>query len=257
MSELKNVMAAVNDINQSHGVTQKGGKKYTEISKRVEAFRTHFGLKYGITTNIIVDDGVRVLIKAQVYDLANTTIPVGEGYAEELRGVGHFPKGDKRNVNTGAAIENCETSAIGRALASLGLHGGQYASVNEIEKVNRNNEILEQNKEKPKDEKKPTLEETQKEAKLKLDEKIKQTEQDRKDIADGKYTPETETKSQAEWEKIHANYMRNIDELKNQSMCMHWFNRHKDVLINMHKIVPRMYGEIEENYTKKLNSFQT
>ena len=52
--------------------------------------------------------------------------------------------------------------------------------------VSRNNEILEQNKEKPKDEKKPTLEETQKEAKLKLDEKIKQTEQDRKDIADGK-----------------------------------------------------------------------
>jgi len=145
MSELSAVMAAVNDLNKSHGVTLKGSKKYTEISKRVEAFRTHFGLQYGITTNIIIDDGIRVLIKAQVYDLNNTSVPVGEGYAEELRGVGHFDKGDKRNINTGAAIENCETSAIGRALASLGLHGGQYASINEIEKANRNNKILEDN----------------------------------------------------------------------------------------------------------------
>ena len=249
MSELKDVMAAVNDINQSHGVTQKGGKKYTEVSKRVEAFRTHFGLKYGITTNIIVDDGTRVLIKAQVYDLANTIIPVGEGYAEELRGEGHFAKGDKRNVNTGAAIENCETSAIGRALASLGLHGGQYASVDEIQKVNRNNEIIEQNK--------PTLEETQKEAKLKLDEKIKQTEQDRTDIANGKYPAakeETDPDKIAEWEKIHQTYMKNISQLPAQSTCAHWFNRQRDVLISMKTAVPRMYGEIEEHYTKKLQS---
>ena len=210
MSELKNVMAAVNDINQLHGVAQKGGKKYTEVSKRIEAFRTHFGLKYGITTNIIVDDGIRVLIKAQVYDLTNSTIPVGEGYAEELRGVGHFAKGDKRNVNTGAAIENCETSAIGRALASLGLHGGQYASVDEIKKVNRNNEILE----------------------------------------------EKENKDHAEWEKIHATYMKNISQLVSQSMCQFWFNKHKDVLKNMKTAVPRMYGEIEAHYTSQLESLQ-
>ena len=242
MSELKDVMAAVNDLNQSHGVTQKGGKKYTEVAKRVEAFRTHFGLKYGITTNIIVDNEKRVVIKAQVYDLSNKEIAVGEGYAEEIRG--------SSLVNKTSAIENCETSAIGRALASLGLHGGQYASVNEIDKAQNNEKNIDENKEKPKAEtKKPTLDET-----------IKQTGQDRSDIADGKYSPgeeETDPDKIAEWEKIHQNYMKNISQLPSQSTCAFWFNKQRDVLKSMKTAVPRMYGEIEEHYTKKLQSLKT
>mgnify|MGYP003659312924 CR=1 FL=1 len=242
MSELKDVMAAVNDLNQSHGVTQKGGKKYTEVAKRVEAFRTHFGLKYGITTNIIVDNEKRVVIKAQVYDLSNKEIAVGEGYAEEIRG--------SSLVNKTSAIENCETSAIGRALASLGLHGGQYASVNEIDKAQNNEKNIDEIQEKPKAEiKKPTLDET-----------IKQTGQDRSDIADGKYSPgeeETDPDKIAEWEKIHQNYMKNISQLPSQSTCAFWFNKQRDVLKSMKTAVPRMYGEIEEHYTKKLQSLKT
>ena len=198
MSELSAVMAAVNDLNKSHGVTQKGGKKYTEISKRVEAFRTHFGLQYGITTNIIIDDGIRVLIKAQVYDLNNTSVPVGEGYAEELRGVGHFEKGDKRNINTGAAIENCETSAIGRALASLGLHGGQYASINEIEKANRNNQILDNNNKENNN----------------LDE-------------------ETKSDSKVDWTLYIAKQQDNIKRMKTLTALSSWTNNEKENLENL------------------------
>ena len=198
MSELSAVMAAVNDLNKSHGVTQKGGKKYTEISKRVEAFRTHFGLQYGITTNIIIDDGIRVLIKAQVYDLNNTSVPVGEGYAEELRGVGHFDKGDKRNINTGAAIENCETSAIGRALASLGLHGGQYASINEIEKANRNNQILDNNNKENNN----------------LDE-------------------ETKSDSKVDWTLYIAKQQDNIKRMKTLTALSSWTNNEKENLENL------------------------
>jgi len=241
MSELKDVMAAVNDINQSHGVTQKGGKKYTEVAKRVEAFRTHFGLKYGITTNIIVDNEKRVVIKAQVYDLSNKEIAVGEGYAEEIRG--------SSQVNKTSAIENCETSAIGRALASLGLHGGQYASVNEIDKAQNNEKNIDEIQEKPKAEiKKPTLDET-----------IKQTEQDRKDIADGKYTPgekETDPDKIAGWEKIAFNYMKNIDQLPNQGVCLAWFERNKTVLKNLKVAVPRLYHEVEAHYTNKQNEIK-
>lgn len=241
MSELKDVMAAVNDLNQSHGVTQKGGKKYTEVAKRVEAFRTHFGLKYGITTNIIVDNEKRVVIKAQVYDLSNKEIAVGEGYAEEIRG--------SSLVNKTSAIENCETSAIGRALASLGLHGGQYASVNEIDKAQNNEKNIDEIQEKPKAEiKKPTLDET-----------IKQTEQDREDIADGKYTPreeETDPDKIAGWEKIVFGYMKNIDQLPNQGVCLAWFERNKTVLKNLKIAVPRLYHEVEAHYTNKQNEIK-
>ena len=36
-------------------------------------------------------------------------------------------------INKKSATENCSTSAIGRALASCGLGGGEYASVDEVE----------------------------------------------------------------------------------------------------------------------------
>lgn len=127
MSDLQKAMAEVNDLNRTHGVTQRGGKKYTEVFVRVEAFRKAFGTDYGIDTQIVVDDGKRVVVKAVITNAAGMTI--GSGMAEEIRGVG--------NVNKTSALENGETSAIGRALASLGLHGGTYASINEIDAVPR------------------------------------------------------------------------------------------------------------------------
>ena len=127
MSDLKTAMAEVNDLNSSHGVTQRGGKKYTEVFVRVEAFRKAFALDNGINTEILLDDGKRVVIKATVINASGMI--VGSGMAEEIRG--------SSNVNKTSALENCETSAIGRALASIGLHGGTYASLNEIDAVPR------------------------------------------------------------------------------------------------------------------------
>jgi hypothetical protein len=49
---------------------------------------------------------------------------IGKGHAEEIRNVGP--------VNRTSAVENCETSAIGRALANIGLAGNEYASAFEI-----------------------------------------------------------------------------------------------------------------------------
>lgn len=136
MSKLIDAMKQVNDLNKTHGVTQRGGKKYTEVFVRVEAFRQAFGTELGIDTSILVDDGKRVVVKATI--LSKEGLTVGSGLAEEIRGQG--------NVNKTSALENAETSAIGRALASLGLHGGSYASANEIAAVQRKEKAIEQRK---------------------------------------------------------------------------------------------------------------
>lgn len=129
---LSNVMDFVNELNKSHGVTQRGGKKYTQVVHRMEAFRRFLGLDYGVDTQIMVDDGHRVVIKATITD--NNGNQIGSGMAEEIRGDGH--------VNKTSALENAETSAIGRALSSLGLAGGEYASSNEMDAVTRKSEAI-------------------------------------------------------------------------------------------------------------------
>ncbi len=133
-------------------------------------------------------------------------------------------------------------------LKLVGLHGDVYSDT-EIDKQAQDDikeRATKKTKEPPKEKPSKTLEET-----------IKETEQDRKDIANGKYTPgeaEIDPDKIAEWEKIHQTYMKNISQLPSQSTCAYWFNKQKDVLKSMKTAVPRMYGEIEEHYTKKLQS---
>ena len=120
-------------INEIKGIDKVDikGKAYTTVATRVEVFRKFFGFDYAINTELLVDDGKRILMKATITNKEGNV--VGVGHAEEIRGSGFFPTGDKRNINTTSAVENCETSCIGRALSSLSLHGGEYASLNEIE----------------------------------------------------------------------------------------------------------------------------
>tara|TARA_R110000787_G_scaffold71893_1_gene160095 strand:+ start:1178 stop:1870 length:693 start_codon:yes stop_codon:yes gene_type:complete len=135
MTDLTQAMTVVADYYKDHAIKQKGGKMYLQVVHRVEAFRRVLGADYGIDTKIIVDDGHRVVVKAIVTNKDGIT--VGSGMAEEIRGQGH--------VNTTSALENAETSAIGRALASLGLSGGEYASANEMDAVPRKAENIAQN----------------------------------------------------------------------------------------------------------------
>jgi hypothetical protein len=206
MSELKQILESL-DLN----TVNLKGKEYSMVASRLEIFRKHFGFRYGIVEEILVDDGKRVLMQTRIYDRDKPEIPIGVGHAEEIRG--------SSLVNKTSAVENCSTSSLGRALAAAAaLHGGEMASVNEIEKAQNNEKNIDEKKEKPGE--------------------------------------ESKKKDQLEWEKIHATYMKNITEFPSQSMCNFWFNKHKDVLKSMKTAVPRMYGEIEEHYTKKLNSFQ-
>jgi len=71
-----------------------------------------------IETNVvhITDDGSCVSIKAEIYTDEKKVLPVSTGIAQETKGQGGF-------ANADAWMENCETSAIGRALANWKYQG--------------------------------------------------------------------------------------------------------------------------------------
>ena len=86
-----------------------------------------------IVTELVVDDGTRVVVKAELYADIADTVPTTTGYAEEIRG--------SSMVNKTSALENCETSAVGRALANYQYQGSKKrASLEEMVKVYRQGE---------------------------------------------------------------------------------------------------------------------
>ena len=123
--DIKQIQAAINEM---HSLNLRGND-YTQVQQRLEAFRKHAGTSYTLDSEILINDGKTILIRASILDKEGRVIATG--LAEELRG--------SSNVNKTSAIENCETSAWGRALANLGLHGGKMASVEEI-KIAKNKE---------------------------------------------------------------------------------------------------------------------
>lgn len=109
------------------------GKFYTTVDKRVQVFRKHFGSCGRITTTVHLNDLERVVVDATVAIFKNNVWEtIGNDYAEEFRSQGP--------VNKTSALENCCTSAIGRALASCGLGGGEYASSFELDNAINNKE---------------------------------------------------------------------------------------------------------------------
>lgn len=107
------------------------GKWYTLVASRVSIFREVFGTDARIQTEVINADLERVCMKATVsIRQQGVWEEVANAYAEEFRGAGM--------INKTSAIENCETSAIGRALSNLGLSGGEFASSFEVENAIHN-----------------------------------------------------------------------------------------------------------------------
>jgi len=83
-----------------------------------------------IHTEIIVDDGTRIIVRAELYADIADPVATTTGFAEEVRG--------SSMVNKTSALENCETSAIGRALANYQYQAGKKrSSLEEVVKVYR------------------------------------------------------------------------------------------------------------------------
>ena len=97
------------------------GKNYVMVNERIKAFRYVFPLGT-ISTEILEDDGERVTVKAYVYD-GNTLLATGHAF--EVKAASY--------INKTSYIENCETSAVGRALGNAGF--GIDTSVASYEEV--------------------------------------------------------------------------------------------------------------------------
>ncbi len=88
------------------------GKDYVEVNTRVKEFRTNEAFKgYRLTSEIIdLTNGV-VTMKATVLDTNGDVIATGHAQEKESSSF----------INKTSFIENCETSAWGRALGNLGI----------------------------------------------------------------------------------------------------------------------------------------
>lgn len=103
----------------SDGIVNIHGKDYQTVAKRIADYRGVFP-SHTIETEIISAADL-VQVKCSVSD-GNKLLSTG--HAEEKR--------DSTNINKTSALENCETSAVGRALAFVGYGGEQIASANEV-----------------------------------------------------------------------------------------------------------------------------
>lgn len=108
------------------------GKLYVTVATRVEIFRKHFGERGAISTDVLHQDDHRVVVRAEIsiHKPDSAKWVLATGHAEEYRGDGY--------INKTSAMENCETSAVGRALSAAGLSGGEYASSFEVDNAINN-----------------------------------------------------------------------------------------------------------------------
>ena len=100
----------LDEVNKELKSTDIKGKKYIEVNQRILAFWKLFEKGRILTDIIQLENGV-CTIKAKIYN--NEGLEIANGTAQEKEG--------STFINKTSYIENCETSAIGRALGILGI----------------------------------------------------------------------------------------------------------------------------------------
>lgn len=103
------------------GVVKIHGKEYLTVARRINDFRSAHP-DYGVHTEILSIDESTVVCRATITDDMGRQL--SSGIAEEHRRAS--------KINQTSATENCETSAVGRALAFFGMGGTEIASADEV-----------------------------------------------------------------------------------------------------------------------------
>ena len=117
--------SAISDLNNQQTI-KIGDKDYNTVAVRVNMFRKHFP-DWSIDTVILnetITDALTKRIVMKTYIRTPAERVVATGIASEVW---------KGRVNTESAVENCETSAVGRCLANAGF--GTEESIASAEEV--------------------------------------------------------------------------------------------------------------------------
>ena len=125
-------MSNWNDIvkaNESIKTTDIKGKDYAEVNQRIKAFRM-IHPDGSISTHLLSNENGICIMRAIVSDADGKVLGTGTAYEKE----------SSSYINKTSYIENCETSAVGRALGMCGF--GIDTSVASYEEVD--NAILQQ-----------------------------------------------------------------------------------------------------------------
>ena len=113
------------------------GRQYVTVNERIAAFREQYKNEMSLESEIVQMDDKSITMKAVIKDKDGRVIATG--YANEEKAAS--------NINRTSFVENCETSAWGRALANLGIGVEEsMASADEVVQAVHRQSIIGQNK---------------------------------------------------------------------------------------------------------------
>ena len=126
---MEGLFERIKKANETIVTTDIKGKEYAEVNQRIKAFRMVYPAGT-IETELIQNENGVCIFRANVYD-ENTLLATGTAYEKE----------NSTFINKTSYIENCETSAVGRALGMAGF--GIDTSVASAEEVQNaiNNQV--------------------------------------------------------------------------------------------------------------------
>ena len=134
-------LAIANEQIQTIGIEKKNSKtgevtvnEYSQVNQRIKAFRMVYP-QGSIRTEMLSNENGVCVFRATVWDDTNTLLATGHAYEKE----------DSTFINKTSYIENCETSAIGRALGMAGFGiDVSVASAEEIQNAMANQEVTQE-----------------------------------------------------------------------------------------------------------------
>ena len=120
---MSKLIKTINDFKKSlNGKTVNlFGNEYATVALRLGVARRNLGTALDIVTKVIHHDEKQILMQADIFIDGKH---VATGTAHELRAT--------TRINQTSYVENCETSAVGRALAMCGMIDDQVASAEEV-----------------------------------------------------------------------------------------------------------------------------